>query len=159
MAAGACDAGGCGVGVGCVFVRFLEENELVEPLRLAGSGERFRYARDQQTLYFRGEPSHSAREYLLATFRGVAALPACDGLFDEASNPLFSLVISGDAAGSLIERWRAIDPETGSLVHDFSDPGLSTRFLGDLYQDLSEAAKKQYGFYRLRSSSRSSFLI
>ena len=30
------------------------------------------------------------------------------------------------------------------LVHDFTDPNLETRFLGDLYQDLSDEAKKRY---------------
>ena len=29
-------------------------------------------------------------------------------------------------------------------VHDFTDPEWSTRFLGDLYQDLSESARKRY---------------
>ena len=32
----------------------------------------------------------------------------------------------------------------GVLVHDFTDPEWDTRFLGDLYQDLSEAAGKKY---------------
>src|SRR5439155_6711864 len=59
-------------------------------------------------------------------------------------NPLFVLPISGDAASELVEHWRAIEPESGQLVHDFNDPTRSTRFLGDLYQDLSEVAKKQY---------------
>ena len=35
-------------------------------------------------------------------------------------------------------------PNTGTLVHDFTDPEWDTRFLGDLYQDLSEAARKKY---------------
>ena len=30
------------------------------------------------------------------------------------------------------------------MVHDFTDPEWDTRFLGDLYQDLSEAARKKY---------------
>lgn len=30
------------------------------------------------------------------------------------------------------------------MIHDFTDPALSTRFLGDLYQDLSEHAKSTY---------------
>jgi hypothetical protein len=130
--------------LGCVFVRFLEDTGLVETPRLAGPGERLRHARDQQTLYFRAHPADSAREYLLATFRAIAALPGCAGLFDERTNPLFALPVSGDAARELVESWRAIDPESGVLVHDFSDPTRSTRFLGDLYQDLSESAKKQY---------------
>jgi type I restriction-modification system DNA methylase subunit len=35
-------------------------------------------------------------------------------------------------------------PETGRLVHDFADTTWNTRFLGDLYQDLSEQARKRY---------------
>lgn len=37
-----------------------------------------------------------------------------------------------------------MDPNTGRLVHDFTDPSWNTRFLGDLYQDLSEATRKRY---------------
>ena len=29
-------------------------------------------------------------------------------------------------------------------MYDFTDPEWNTRFLGDLYQDLSEAARKTY---------------
>src|SRR5690606_17129383 len=50
----------------------------------------------------------------------------------------------------LIEFWRTRD-EHGILVHDFTDPldddgvtGWDTRFLGDLYQDLSEDIRKNY---------------
>ncbi|WP_032384276.1 BREX-2 system adenine-specific DNA-methyltransferase PglX, partial [Rhodococcoides fascians] len=43
----------------------------------------------------------------------------------------------------LIAFWRRTH-ENGLLVHDFVDAGLETRFLGDLYQDLSEHAKKTY---------------
>ena len=40
--------------------------------------------------------------------------------------------------------WQQVDPGTGLLVHDFTDPEWDTRFLGDLYQDLSEATRKRY---------------
>ena len=39
--------------------------------------------------------------------------------------------------------FRRVDDD-GRLVHDFADDSLDTRFLGDLYQDLSEAARKKY---------------
>ena len=29
-------------------------------------------------------------------------------------------------------------------MHDFTDPDWNTRFLGDLYQDLSEEARKRF---------------
>ena len=45
---------------------------------------------------------------------------------------------------SWIDFWRRRVPETGELVHDFTDESWNTRFLGDLYQDLSEEARKRY---------------
>ena len=45
---------------------------------------------------------------------------------------------------------------SGHLIHDFTDPSLNSRFMGDLYQDLSKAARKKYmPFSRRRSSLRS----
>ncbi|MCX5745740.1 MAG: BREX-2 system adenine-specific DNA-methyltransferase PglX, partial [Proteobacteria bacterium] len=49
-----------------------------------------------------------------------------------------------DAARAFIEFWRRTDSESGRPVHDFSDPDWNTRFLGDLYQDLSEDVRKRY---------------
>jgi hypothetical protein len=51
---------------------------------------------------------------------------------------------TADAATNLLNFWRQIHPDTGALVHDFTDANLGTRFLGDLYQDLSEQARKDY---------------
>ncbi|MCP9485021.1 MAG: BREX-2 system adenine-specific DNA-methyltransferase PglX [Gaiellaceae bacterium MAG52_C11] len=130
--------------LGCVFVRFLEDNALIDPPTLSGGGPRLRRARDEEAHYFRQNPERTAREYLEDTFRRVEGLPGCGGLFDLRHNPLWQLPISGDAARELLERWRAIDPQTGALIHDFADQVWGTRFLGDLYQDLSEAARKQY---------------
>ena len=44
----------------------------------------------------------------------------------------------------LLAFFQKIDPNSGTLIHDFTDPAWDTRFLGDLYQDLSEAARKKY---------------
>ena len=130
--------------LGCVFVRFLEDNSLVDPPRLSGSGERRRRALDEHTLYFRKHPTDTDREYLLHVFRAVAALPVADQIFDEKHNPLWSLGPSGDAATMLLGLWQRIAPDSGTLVHDFTDPAWDTRFLGDLYQNLSESARKRY---------------
>ena len=91
----------------------------------------------------------SSRNWL---FRAVAALPVAGQLFDEKHNPIWSLeqpgrefrAPSGDAAGRLLGLWQRIDPDSGGLVHDFTDRDWDTRFLGDLYQDLSESARTQY---------------
>ena len=40
--------------------------------------------------------------------------------------------------------WREIDPEEGHLLRSFEVEKGDTRFLGDLYQDLSEKARKKY---------------
>ena len=141
--------------LGCVFVRFLEDNRLVDPPRLSGPGDRRRRALDEHTLYFRAHPTDTDREYLLHVFREVAAVPAAAPLFDPGHNPIGTLDPSadaarrtlrpsGDAAARLLGLWQRIDPDAGGLAHDFTDPERDTRFLGDLYQDLSDEARKRF---------------
>jgi hypothetical protein len=130
--------------LGCVFVRFLEDNRLVDQALLSGPGDRRAAALGRREEYFRSHPEHSDREYLEAAFREVARYPSVAALYDERHNPLWRLGPTADGARELRELWIEIDPDTGALVHDFTDQRLDTRFLGDLYQDLSEAAKKRY---------------
>jgi hypothetical protein len=77
-------------------------------------------------------------------FREAGTLPGLHTFFDEGHNPVFRLGISGDAAMAVRQFWQQVDPNTGALAHDFTDPTWNTRFLGDLYQDLSEATRKRY---------------
>jgi hypothetical protein len=130
----------------CVFIRFIEDNELVDRPWLGGTPEsgRLALARDRHEAYFRAHPTESDREYLLTAFREAGALPGLHTFFDEVHNPVFRLGISGDAAMALRQFWQQVDPNTGLLAHDFTDPDWNTRFLGDLYQDLSEATRKRY---------------
>ena len=130
----------------CVFLRFIEDNQLVDRPWLSGTPEsgRLALARDRHEAYFRAHPLESDREYLLAAFREAGTLPGLHTFFDEAHNPAFRLGISGDAAMALRQFWQQVNTDTGKLVHDFTDPTWNTRFLGDLYQDLSEATRKRY---------------
>lgn len=130
----------------CVFLRFIEDNRLVDRPWLGGTPDsgRLALARDRHEAYFQAHPLESDREYLLAAFREAGALPGLRTFFDEAHNPVFRLGISGDAAMALRQFWQQIDPNTGALEHDFTDPAWNTRFLGDLYEDLSEATRKRY---------------
>lgn len=128
----------------CVFVRFLEDNSLVDVPKLAGPGALGQRARDEHEMYFREHPTLSEREYLESVFTETGTLPAMREFFDRRHNPLWQCGPSGDAAAALLDFWRKADPDTGTLVHDFTDPDWNTRFLGDLYQDLSEAARKKY---------------
>jgi type I restriction-modification system DNA methylase subunit len=131
----------------CVFVRFLEDNSLIDPPKIAGPGERLARARDEHELYFRSHPQHTDREYLLSIFADLAKLPGTKGVFGEhnAVNDLPNW-LSGDAAGELLSFFQRLDGTTQEaiLVHDFTDLNWDTRFLGDLYQDLSEAARKKF---------------
>jgi hypothetical protein len=128
----------------CVFVRFLEDNELIDQPLLSGPGRRLAAARGEREVYFERHPHESDREYLLWAFDQVAQYPAVAPLYDPRHTPLRKIVPSVDGARELRELWQQTVPETGELVHDFTDPTRSTRFLGDLYQDLSDAAKKRY---------------
>ncbi|MGI8659559.1 MAG: BREX-2 system adenine-specific DNA-methyltransferase PglX [Thermoleophilaceae bacterium] len=130
----------------CVFVRFMEDNELVDDVWLSGAGPRRDVARGRRQRHFEQHPHDTDREVLHAAFRAAASFPAVAGLFDEQHNPLWRLPISGDAARGLIELWDRLDDEAAGVqpVHDFTDPERDTRFLGDLYQDLSEDAQKRY---------------
>jgi hypothetical protein len=129
--------------LGTVFVRFLEDNGLVEP-RLSGLDDRRRLALDRHAAYFEQHPLETDREYLLDVFREMGELPALGELFDRRHNPLWRLMPSGDGAKRLLDFWQRIEPATGTIAHDLQDPAWDTRILGDLYQDLSESARKRY---------------
>ncbi|MDQ0924559.1 hypothetical protein QF038_003067 [Pseudarthrobacter sp. W1I19] len=135
------------------FVRFCEDNDLlmgavldgvpVPVSWIAGPGDRVLRARENQTAYFRVNRSHHDRDWLQQSFRVLAAQPAGAALVDPRHNPVWTAEISAEAAKGLVGFWRRTRGD-GVLVHDFTDPDLDTRFLGDLYQDLSDHAKKTY---------------
>ena len=127
-----------------VFLRFLEDNRLLDRPVVAGPGERLEVAQFRQREWFRTRPEDSDAEYLLAVFEEVARFPGLAGLFDPSHNPLFRLPISGDGAIALFDFFRQRSPDTGELLHDLTDTDWNTRFLGDLYQDLSEEARKRF---------------
>lgn len=125
-----------------VFVRFLEDNDLITLRWFAGHGTRRTEATDAEQAYFRAHPEHTAREWILQSVEHLASLPATAQLVD-AKAMLHQIPISGRMAERIIAFWRESDDD-GALMRDFTDPDLGTRFLGDLYQDLSEFAKKTY---------------
>ena len=128
----------------CVFVRFLEDNQLLDAPVLAGSGERLKHAKDRIQVHFNDNPTHGERDYLLTMFAELEKLPAIKELLDHQHNPLWQIPVSSDGAKLLVDFFQKIDPETGEIIHDFADANWDTRFLGDLYQDLSIAVQKKY---------------
>ncbi|MFE0175484.1 BREX-2 system adenine-specific DNA-methyltransferase PglX [Streptomyces sp. NPDC059002] len=130
--------------LGCVFVRFCEDNELIARPWLAGVGERLKDAEDHDAAFFAAHPEKNDRDWIIAAFEHLAGTnPAVAGLFDRAHNPLWEIMPSYEAATGLLKFWRRVDAD-GEIIHSFVDPDLDTRFLGDLYQDLSEHARKTY---------------
>ena len=143
--------------VACAFVRFCEDNHLLDGARdttgrpvavpwiagPTGDGNRLARAVENETMFYRSQPTANSRDWLHHAFGVLADLPAGRLLVDRHHNPVWTALISAEAAQQLVEFWRATDA-AGVLVHDFTDPGLDTRFLGDLYQELSEFAQKKY---------------
>ncbi|MFF7148402.1 BREX-2 system adenine-specific DNA-methyltransferase PglX [Streptomyces griseoaurantiacus] len=128
----------------CVFVRFCEDNGLIDEPFLAGPGERLAEAEARHEAHFREHPTENNRDWLFAAFDAVReANDTAAGLFDKAHNPLWDIEPSYEAATELLSFWRRWGAE-GDIRYDFTDPEWDTRFLGDLYQDLSEHARKTY---------------
>jgi len=128
----------------CVFVRFLEDNDLLAEVYLAGPGPRLKTAQDRRTLWYRSHAALSDREYLLDIFCELEHLPGLKRLLDRTHNPLWSLGPDGDGAKAIWDFFQFADPDTQVLRNDFTDTAKSTRFLGDLYQNISESARKRF---------------
>ncbi|GDY56590.1 hypothetical protein SVIO_072130 [Streptomyces violaceusniger] len=130
--------------LGCVFVRFCEDNGLIEWPWLAGPGERLRDAEERHEAFFREKPHLNNRDWLIEAFQHLSdANETAAGLFDRRHNPLWELTPSYEAASELLAFWRRRGAD-GEILYDFTDEEWDTRFLGDLYQDLSEHARKTY---------------
>ena len=119
----------------CVFVRTLEDRELLGQRRIAGPG-----AADSQRTFLQVAPSLGERDYLLTVFRELSHLPAAKALFDARHNPVWLLAPSSEALKPLLELFRT--PSADAPALRFGQE--STRFLGDLYQDLNDNVRKRY---------------
>lgn len=125
-----------------VFLRFCEDNALLSKVWISGPGARRQEAFDAENAYFRAHPENTWREWILEGITHLRSFPATAALVDEHA-ALWQVSPSGAMAKEILDFWRATD-EAGVPVYDFQDGELSTRFLGDLYQDLSEYAKKTF---------------
>lgn len=137
-----------------VFVRTLEDRGFL-PHRLAGPG-----AADQLASFRRQFRFLSERDYLLQIFDALAEPPPSwprerpssqwvgAQVFGRDAAPLWRLSPSSEALATLLDTLRAQDGD--QLRFTFGRPegvehdGSTTRFLGDLYQDLNEAVRKRY---------------
>ncbi|MEV4078772.1 BREX-2 system adenine-specific DNA-methyltransferase PglX [Nonomuraea fuscirosea] len=152
--------------LGTVFLRYCEDNRLIELPFLAGPGERLDMAVELQADFVRARPETIDRDWILAGFHAMSVSPVVAGLFDFDHNPMWSISRppspdetalplnarwaaaatrlagpSHSVAQGLLAFWRTTNADR-QIIHNFT--GEDTRFLGDLYQDLSEYAKKTY---------------
>ncbi|MGW3282487.1 BREX-2 system adenine-specific DNA-methyltransferase PglX [Nocardia rhamnosiphila] len=134
--------------LGTVFVRFCEDNGLVDRPFIAGPGRWLTEAEELQSAYYAEHPGANDQDWLAEAFTYLAQSHlAMDRIFDKAHNPQWELAPSHQAAAELIAFWRRRD-EDGALRINFADQELDTDFLGDLYQDISEPSRKSYALVR-----------
>ncbi|MFE2179601.1 BREX-2 system adenine-specific DNA-methyltransferase PglX [Streptomyces sp. NPDC059455] len=134
--------------LGTVFMRFCEDNNLIRRPFLAGPGARLVEAEARHEAYLAEHPEKNDRDWLLEAFTHLArSHHAMARIFDLDHSPLGELSPSPEAAAALVAFWRRRGSDS-SIRFDFTDPDLDTRFLGDLYQEISEAARKTYGLVR-----------
>ncbi|MDD7928806.1 BREX-2 system adenine-specific DNA-methyltransferase PglX [Microbacterium thalli] len=139
--------------IATVFIRFCEDNGLLAGATrdgrsvaqpwIAGPGDGLERAVENEAAFYAAAPTMTSRDWLQQAFGTLADLPAGAPLVDRKHSAVWHAEISATAADGLRDFFRRTTPG-GELVHDFSDPQLGTRFLGDLYQDLSDYAKKTF---------------
>jgi len=139
--------------IGSVFIRFSEDNDLLvgaqrdaRPVVLpwiAAPGDGLERAVENEQAFYASTPTATSRDWLQDAFGTLADLPAGRLVVNPDHSAVWAAPISATASDKLLAFFRRTTT-TGELVHDFSDPELGTRFLGDLYQDLSDYAKKTY---------------
>lgn len=124
-----------------VFARYCEDHRLVSKAWIGGRDADARaQALDARAAHRVQFPEDTDREWLETITAHFAGLDATRGLVDSYS-PLHQVAPGADAARGLLEFWWERD-SSGEPLWSFVD--VDTRFLGDVYQDLSEFAKKTY---------------
>ncbi|GIF49325.1 type I restriction-modification system DNA methylase subunit [Asanoa ferruginea] len=126
--------------LGCVFVRFCEDNALMREVWIGGPEEHasVEVALQSRQAYLIAAPTHNDRHWLREAFAHLRGAGATAKIFDE-HNPVWRFAISGRAAEVLSDFFRR-----GAGWLSLRSADLETRFLGDLYQDLSAHARETY---------------
>ncbi len=126
-----------------VFVRFAEDNDLVAGRWIAGRGEGLRLAVDAESAFYAADPRRGTADWLREAFGHLADLPATGGVLDREHSLVWSVPLGDDTCREILGYWRQTGPD-GQPLRALDSSTLDTRFLGDLYQDLSELAKKKF---------------
>ena len=127
-----------------VFVRFLEDNRLISPRFFEPIGSRTNAPDDRWQAFIHATPTANRRDWMQAEFAELARHPALAELLGRANEHLWLLAPSEDGVLALLATFAERTDDGTTLRWSFADAELSTRFLGDLYQDLSDDAKKRF---------------
>ncbi|MER2527662.1 MAG: BREX-2 system adenine-specific DNA-methyltransferase PglX [Candidatus Competibacter denitrificans] len=127
----------------CLFVRFCEDNGLLDAPLIAGTDDLGQSAAMRQEAFYLKNPTASDNDYLRDVFATAAQYPGLDDVL-RVQRSLLDAPVSADSGKQLVRFFRATNPDSGVLLRDFSDADWSTRFLGDLYQDLSQEARERF---------------
>lgn len=132
--------------IACAFIRFCEDNDLTGHRWIASrdaDGHATSEASGAQEAWIAANARLNAREWLRSAFRWLRSTRAGHALLPD-SDFVWWWDISADRADALIDAFRRRDENGVRLAHDFHSENLDTRFLGDLYQDLSQHVKDKY---------------
>ena len=140
---GEIDQGAVAWVLGTVFVRFCEDNDLVANRWIAGPSDGLRLAVDAESAFYAAHPHAGTSDWLRIAFGALADLPSTGGILDREHALVWRITPGDDVCRDLLTYWRTTG-DGGVLTHSLASEDLDTRFLGDLYQDLSELAKKKY---------------
>ncbi|MEC3979044.1 BREX-2 system adenine-specific DNA-methyltransferase PglX [Amycolatopsis sp. H20-H5] len=125
--------------LGTVFVRFSEDNTLIDTAFIGGP----RQHADADT-WFQNDPQRNDRDWLIAAFDYLSdSHSSMAELFSRQHNPLWQAMPSPAAATTLLDFWRQRTVD-GDYVHNLTDTTLDTRFLSTLYQELSKQESRTY---------------
>ena len=124
------------------FVRYLEDQGYLRESYVGGTDETREQAENRRLAYLREHQDHGEGEFFLDIFARMAKLPGCRDLFGQHHSPLWLVGPTGDGTRRLWAAFRAHHPASGKAVWDFA--GADTRFLGDLYQNLSKSAREKF---------------
>lgn len=129
-----------------LFVRVLEDRGFLPRRRLAGEGDAGRTAHEGRDTLGELAPHLGARELLLLVFQELMTFEAVAPLFDPAHNLAWRLTPSDTVARELIAFWETPDPDDAERLRFAFDRerAPTTRFLGDVYEELDPDAKKRF---------------
>jgi hypothetical protein len=144
----------------CVFLRFIEDNELVDRPWIGGTPDsgRLALARDRHETYFRAHPTREPTANTCApALREAGTLPGLHTFFDEAHNPVFRLAHQRRGGHGAAQFWQAGGPQHRRAAARLHRPGAGTpAFSATCTRTCRKPRASAMRCCRRRSSSRNS---